>query len=34
LRELTDRVDALDGRLTVTSPMDAGTIVRAELPCR
>jgi signal transduction histidine kinase len=29
---LTDRVEALRGRLTVTSPRGAGTTVRAELP--
>jgi signal transduction histidine kinase len=33
LRGLTDRVDALDGRLMVTSSPGEGTIVRAELPC-
>jgi signal transduction histidine kinase len=33
LRGLTDRVEALDGRLRVSSPPGAGTIVRAELPC-
>jgi signal transduction histidine kinase len=32
LRGLADRAEALDGRLTVTSAVDAGTIVRAELP--
>jgi signal transduction histidine kinase len=33
LRGLTDRVEALDGRLRVLSPPGHGTIVRAELPC-
>jgi signal transduction histidine kinase len=33
LNGLRHRVEALDGRLTVTSPAGAGTIVRAELPC-
>jgi signal transduction histidine kinase len=33
LRGLVDRVDALDGRLTVVSPPGEGTSVRAELPC-
>ena len=33
LRGLADRVEALDGRLSVTSPIGAGTTVRAELPC-
>jgi signal transduction histidine kinase len=33
LRGLADRVEALDGRLLVTSPMGAGTTVRAEMPC-
>ena len=32
LRGLADRLDAMDGRLTVSSPSDGGTIVRAELP--
>jgi signal transduction histidine kinase len=30
---LADRVEALDGRLFVTSPAGAGTTIRAELPC-
>jgi PAS domain S-box-containing protein len=34
LRGLADRVEALGGRLTVTSPAGAGTQVRAELPLR
>jgi signal transduction histidine kinase len=33
LRGLADRVGALDGRLTVSSAPDAGTTVRAEIPC-
>jgi signal transduction histidine kinase len=33
LRGLGDRVEALDGRLNVTSPPGAGTVVTAELPC-
>ena len=33
LRGLADRVEALDGRLFVTSPPGAGTTVTAELPC-
>jgi signal transduction histidine kinase len=33
LRGLVDRVEALDGRLTVTSPQHAGTTLVAELPC-
>ena len=32
LRGLADRLAAMDGRLTVSSPSDGGTIVRAELP--
>ena len=34
LRGLVDRVEALGGRLAVTSPAGVGTIVRAELPVR
>jgi signal transduction histidine kinase len=34
LRGLADRVEALDGCLTVSSPQGAGTTVTAELPCR
>jgi signal transduction histidine kinase len=30
---LRGRVEALDGRLLVVSPADAGTVLRAELPC-
>jgi PAS domain S-box-containing protein len=33
LRGLTDRLAALDGRLSVTSPSGEGTILRAEIPC-
>jgi signal transduction histidine kinase len=33
LRGLADRVAAIDGRLTVTSPKGGPTVVRAELPC-
>ena len=33
LHGLADRVEALDGRLLVTSPPGAGTVVIAELPC-
>jgi len=33
LTGLRHRVEALDGRLTVTSPAGEGTVVRAELPC-
>jgi signal transduction histidine kinase len=33
LRGLADRVEALGGRLTVSSPPGRGTIVRAEIPC-
>ncbi len=33
LRGLADRVEALGGRLRVTSPPGAGTTVMAELPC-
>jgi signal transduction histidine kinase len=33
LRGLTDRVEALDGRLGVVSPHGGGTTVTAELPC-
>ena len=34
LRGLTDRVEALGGRLRVSSELGAGTTVRAELPMR
>lgn len=33
LRGLADRVEALGGRLTVSSPLGRGTTLRAELPC-
>ncbi len=33
LTGLRHRVEALDGRLTVTSPAGEGTTIRAELPC-
>jgi signal transduction histidine kinase len=33
LRGLADRVEALDGRLTVSSPPGQGTTLRAEFPC-
>jgi signal transduction histidine kinase len=33
LRGLTDRVEAIGGRLTVSSPPGRGTTVRAEIPC-
>ena len=33
LTGLADRVAALGGRLTITSPADGGTTIRAELPC-
>jgi signal transduction histidine kinase len=33
LRGLADRVEALDGRLSVVSPPGVGTTVTAELPC-
>jgi len=33
LRGLADRVEALDGRLRVWSPVGGGTRLRAELPC-
>jgi signal transduction histidine kinase len=32
LRGLADRVEALDGRLTLDSPPDGGTRLRAEIP--
>jgi signal transduction histidine kinase len=34
LRGLADRVEALGGRLTVSSPPGRGTTLRAEIPCR
>jgi signal transduction histidine kinase len=33
LRGLSDRLAAVDGRLTVHSPPGAGTVIRAEIPC-
>ena len=33
LRGLADRVEALGGRLTLSSPPGRGTTVRAEIPC-
>ncbi|HXO07932.1 MAG TPA: ATP-binding protein, partial [Solirubrobacteraceae bacterium] len=33
LRGLADRVEALGGRFTVSSPPGRGTTVRAEVPC-
>jgi len=33
LRGLRDRVDALGGRLVVTSPAGRGTVLKAEIPC-
>ena len=33
LRGLADRVEALDGRLRIWSPLAGGTRVRAEMPC-
>jgi signal transduction histidine kinase len=33
LRGLADRVEALEGHLRVSSPVGAGTVVTAELPC-
>jgi signal transduction histidine kinase len=33
LRGLADRVAAVDGRFTVTSPPGGGTTIRAEMPC-
>jgi signal transduction histidine kinase len=33
LRGLADRVAGVDGRLTVTSPAGAGTVLTAEVPC-
>jgi signal transduction histidine kinase len=33
LRGLRDRVEALDGSLTVESPPGSGTVLRAEFPC-
>jgi signal transduction histidine kinase len=33
LQGLTDRVEALEGNLRISSPAGAGTVLRAELPC-
>ena len=33
LRGLTDRIEALGGTLTLSSPPGQGTSLRAELPC-
>ena len=33
LRGLADRVEALGGRLHVSSPPGGGTVVRAAVPC-
>lgn len=33
LAGLVDRLEPLDGRLTVSSPRGAGTVIRAEIPC-
>jgi signal transduction histidine kinase len=33
LRGLADRVEALEGRLSLSSPPGQGTVVRAEIPC-
>lgn len=33
LTGLVDRLDALDGRLIISSPHGAGTVIRAEIPC-
>jgi signal transduction histidine kinase len=33
LRGLTDRVEALGGRMTISSPPGRGTTLRAEIPC-
>jgi len=33
LRGITDRVDALGGRVDVDSPAGRGTVVRVEVPC-
>jgi signal transduction histidine kinase len=33
IRGLEDRLEALGGTLTVTSPPGGGTLLRAELPC-
>jgi signal transduction histidine kinase len=33
LRGLADRVEALGGRLTISSPPGRGTTLRVEIPC-
>jgi len=33
LTGLADRVAALGGRLTITTPVGGGTTIRADLPC-
>jgi signal transduction histidine kinase len=33
LRGLADRVEALGGRFTLSSPPGAGTTLRADIPC-
>jgi signal transduction histidine kinase len=33
LRGLADRVEALEGRLTISSPPGRGTTLRVEIPC-
>jgi len=33
LRGMADRVEALGGRFTLSSPEGGGTVVRAEVPC-
>jgi signal transduction histidine kinase len=33
LRGLADRVEAIGGRLTISSPPGRGTTIRAEIPC-
>lgn len=33
LRGLADRIEALGGRLTISSPPGRGTTLRAEIPC-
>jgi signal transduction histidine kinase len=33
LRGLADRIEALGGTITVTSPPGRGTVLRAEIPC-
>ncbi|MGO9956398.1 MAG: histidine kinase [Solirubrobacteraceae bacterium] len=33
LRGLADRIEALGGRLTISSPLGRGTTLRAEIPC-